>query len=333
MKKLYIEIKNILKENIKIITIFLILFIICTIELPFYIDKTGGIIDISSRIEIEDNFKLAGSLNMTYVSSLKGTIPSLIISLFTPNWDIIEKDEELGNETEDEVYFRNKLSLDESINNAIIVAYNKANKKIQIIDQKLYVTHVYEEATTDLKIRDQIISINDIEAISKKEINTYINSLKKDEEINIKVLNNDKEYIRKAKILEIENIKLIGILVNTDYNIKIKPELKFKFNKSESGPSGGLMMSLAIYSELMKEDITKGRKIAGTGTIDENGNVGSIDGIKYKLAGAVKNDVDIFIVPNGKNYKEALKEKNKNKYNIKIIGVDTFDDALGYLKN
>ena len=46
---------------------------------------------------------------------------------------------------------------------------------------------------------------------------------------------------------------------------------------------------LAIYKELIEEDITHGLKIVGTGTIDELGNVGEIDGVKYKILGAVKN--------------------------------------------
>ena len=58
--------------------------------------------------------------------------------------------------------------------------------------------------------------------------------------------------------------------------------------------------ALLIYDYLTEEDITKGRTIVGTGTIDENGNVGSIGGVKYKLKGAVKNKAEIFLVPNGK---------------------------------
>ena len=76
----------------------------------------------------------------------------------------------------------------------------------------------------------------------------------------------------------------------------INREIKMDFSKSEGGPSGGFMMSLAIYSKLV-EDLTDGRKIVGTGTIDSNGNVGEIGGVKYKIMGAVKNKADVFFVP------------------------------------
>ena len=91
------------------------------------------------------------------------------------------------------------------------------------------------------------------------------------------------------------------------------------------------MLSLAIYNSLVKQDITHGKTIVGTGTIDKNGQVGPIDGIKYKIKGVVKKHVDLFLVPKD-NLKEALKVKKKNHYKIKIVGVSTFDEALNYLQ-
>ena len=49
-------------------------------------------------------------------------------------------------------------------------------------------------------------------------------------------------------------------------------------------------MALEIYNELIEEDLTKGYTIAGTGTLDINGDVGSISGIKYKLKSAEKEN-------------------------------------------
>ena len=89
-------------------------------------------------------------------------------------------------------------------------------------------------------------------------------------------------------------------------------------------------MSLSIYSAISGKDILKGRNIAGTGTIDMNGNVGEIGGIKYKIMGAVKNKMDVVLVPSA-NYKEAIKVKEAKNYKIKIVKVDTFMDAIDYL--
>ena len=52
----------------------------------------------------------------------------------------------------------------------------------------------------------------------------------------------------------------------------------------------------------------------------------------YKLARAVKEILDIILVPSGENYKEAIKEQKEHNYDIEIVEVKTFDEALDYLK-
>ena len=92
------------------------------------------------------------------------------------------------------------------------------------------------------------------------------------------------------------------------------------------------MLSLAIYDRLVEEDLTKGRKIVGTGTIDANGLVGEIGGIKYKVMGASKSKADIFFCPK-ENYEEAINTKNKYNLKIKIVKVETLQEAIDYLRN
>ena len=87
------------------------------------------------------------------------------------------------------------------------------------------------------------------------------------------------------------------------------------------------MMSLTIYNQLTEEDLTKGKKIVGTGTIDIEGNVGEIAGVKYKLIGAVKKKAEIFICTE-ENYEEAVKIKEDKGYDITIIKAHTFSEVL-----
>ena len=117
------------------------------------------------------------------------------------------------------------------------------------------------------------------------------------------------------------------------YDLKTDPTIKFTFHDSESGSSGGLMTALEIYDRLMEEDLTKGKTIVGTGTIDAEGNVGEISGVKYKLKGAVKEKADLFFVPDGDNYEEAKKVAKEKGYEIELVPVKTFDESVEYLKN
>ena len=92
------------------------------------------------------------------------------------------------------------------------------------------------------------------------------------------------------------------------------------------------MCALEIYNKVTKDDLTKGKVIAGTGTIDDNGNVGAISGVKYKIRGAAKKKASVFIVPTEK-YKEAKEEIEKNNYDIILIEADNLHDVIEALKN
>lgn len=317
------------------ITLFiLILFLLFNfLELPFYIKKTGGLIDITDRIEIDTNSSINGSYNLAYVSELKATIPIYLTALFNKNWDIIKKEEEVAsNEKESDVNLRNELALDEANNIALIVAYNKANKKIDIVDNELIVGYVDTIADSDLKVGDKIKKIDNKVIKSKQELNDIINTKKIGDKVEVEVLNKNKNQKRYATVVEYEDRKIIGVIVYNNYKINTVPKTQFNFSKRESGASGGFMMSLAVYDYLSDIDLANGRKIAGTGTIDIDGNVGEISGIKYKIMGAINEKADIFFVPDGDNYKEALKIVNDFDLDIELVNVKNIEDAINYLK-
>ena len=326
------KIFKIIKESYKYILVFLVLFLICTYKLPYYIESPGGIINTDKRINIDSNNKIKGTFNLAYVSEMNATIPAFLYSKINNDWDAVKKDEVVyTNETEDDVDFRDHLLLDEANNTAIKVAYNKALKKVEVLKNEMYIVYIDEISKTNLKITDKIISIDGKTFSSKYEINKYIKSKKVGDKLDFKVINNNKEYDRYAKVIKYQNKKMIGIIISEKQELKTDPKIKIKFKDSESGPSGGLMMTLSIYNKLVQKDLTHGLKIAGTGTIDEFGNVGEIDGIKYKIIGANKNNVDVFLVASD-NYKEAVKIKKEKNYKMKVIEIKTFDDAVDYLE-
>lgn len=201
------------------------------------------------------------------------------------------------------------------------------DKKYEITDNQVTIIHVYNYADTNVKTGDEVLSIENINVKDFNEFAQIIDSLNVGTKVNMKVLRNGRELDAYGVIQNIEGKKYIGVALSDVAKLKTDPKVEFKFKNSEMGPSGGLMTALKIYDMLTKEDITKGKVISGTGTIDSDGTVGAISGIKYKLAGAVRKKASIFIVPEG-NYEEALKEKEKNKYDIKLIKASTFENVL-----
>ena len=124
---------------------------------------------------------------------------------------------------------------------------------------------------------------------------------------------------------------MIGIMKTALKEVETDPKVEYVFKNSESGSSRGLLCALEIYNKITEFDLTKGRIISGTGVIDDDDSVGKIDGIKYKLAEAIKNKAEIFIVPE-KNYEEAEKLVKKYNYDIKLIKATNLKDIIEELK-
>lgn len=314
-------IKRIFKEYWYCFMIFILSFLLVFIKLPYTIERTGGLINLNDRIE---GYKTSGSFNMAYVSSSEANILTYLYSLIDNDWDAIPLEE---NTTANEIDSRGKIYLQTSNQIAELVAYRLANKEIYIDKTHFYVIYIDENSQSNIEIGDEIIAINGITISNEEDISKLINESKKT--VKLTVINNGQEVIRTAKKYESDKKEVIGILILPSF--EFKSNLKFKTDSNEYGPSGGLMMALTIYDHITNSNLTKGRKIAGTGTISLDGTIGEIGGIKYKIKGAVKENAEIFFTPK-ENYKEAIKIKNKYNYNIDIVKVTNIKEAIDYLK-
>lgn len=331
--KVYEKIKDYIKENYKALLIIILAILLVTIKLPYYISAPGGIINTSDKIDIASDFKMKGSFNMAYVSEIQGTIPLLIYGVINPNWDIEKEDEvTVGDETIEDEMYRNKMLLEEANDLAILVAYDNSNIPYKIENNQSYVTYVDDLAKTNLKVGDEIIKVDDKKITEKADLYKAIKNKKPNDKIKFTIIRDKKQKEATATLIDVNGEAKVGVIITETALIKSDYNINLKFKGTESGSSGGLMMSLTIYSYLNKIDLTHGKKIVGTGTIDREGNVGQISGIKYKLMGAVKENADIFLVPQGENYAEARDLKNEKDYEIDIIPIKTFKEALEYLK-
>ena len=326
--------KKFIKENYLVLLFGIVFMATILYPLPYYIYTGGGTINVKDKIHIE-NKETKGDFNLCYVEQINANIPTFLLSKLLSNWDSVSKEEVSLNDKEDikDIYKRDKIYLEEANQSAIFVAYKKAGKSVNILDKHLYIIYLEEDSDTDLKIGDDILEIDGSKIDSLADISKILDSYEVGSKLNIKVKRNGKEMIKYAIVHEKDGRKLIGIALTSIYDYEVDPKITFTFSNSESGPSGGFMVTLAIYNQLIDSDISNGLKIAGTGTIDIEGNVGSIGGVKYKLKGAVDSKSDIFLVPAGENYEEAIKYKKKYHYDIKIIGISTFEEAIEKLES
>ena len=336
LNKVYLRLKKFMKDYYKTIIFLVICYFVFTFPLPYYIYAGGGTINIDDRVVIDgDKDKSKGSLNFAYVKELEGNVASFILGNIIPGYDI-EKQEDVElneDETSEDIMFRNKIYLENANQTAIMLAYQKAGKEVRIKNKHFYIIYVEDKEKDGLRVGDELLKVNGKEIENVEDYTNEIQNHEVGEKIKVTVKRDDKEKDVMATVKEGDDYKVTGVSVSTIYEYKTNPKVELNFKDSEGGPSGGLMLTLAIYDKLTKGDLTNGLKIVGTGTISSDGTVGEIGGVKYKLNGAVKAKADLFLVPKGDNYKEALKEKEEHDYDIEIKAIGTFDEAVEYLES
>lgn len=324
------KIKEFIKREYKFMIFLLVVIAVFYIRLPYYISSPGGIINVTNRVEMDGYENKDGSLNMLYVSEFEAT-PAMYMWAKLRGYDITANEErQISNESVSEIETRSKIMRNNSLDIATMVAYTKAGKDINIKSKR----NVVIATTSDngLKIGDVILEVDGSVCEDVEDIKSIIRSREVGDVITFKILRDDKEKEIESKVLLEDNTKVIGVIIITEYDYDLDPEINIKFRKSESGASGGLMLTLTIYNAISDEDIIKGRDISGTGTISSDGSVGEIDGVKYKIMGAARKGMDIAFVPSN-NYEDAIETKEKYNYDIDIVKVDTVDEAIEYLRD
>ncbi len=333
MKKILNNTKDFLKNNLLFCIVIIIIILMAVIKLPYDVEMPGGTIDLGNRVKVNgEEVEIAGSFNMAYVSVVQGSIPHILAGLIIPDWDVIPQTETMyENETVEDSNKRDRLLLEQSKDYAIVTAMQAASIPYEIENKKNHVAYISEKAKTDIKIGDNILKCDGEDVRDLNYFKEIVNAHDVDDKLNFIVERSGKEVETSAIVFEEDGEKYVGLSVLTTFDIKSDVKVEIDSKSSESGPSGGMMMALMVYNALTKQDLTKGMKVVGTGTIDLDGKVGEIGGVKYKLMGAVKNKADVFLVPK-ENYKEAMRVKEKKKYDIEIVEVRTLKDAIDYLE-
>lgn len=324
---------NFFKNPKEVISFFLpIIITICLLfPVPYYIKMGGGTINLNDEVSIKGEKEEKGSLEALYVKEGKACVLTYLLSYVMPSYEK-EKIEDtlLDDEDEASYNYREKLYFTSSLDAATKVAFEKAGKEVDISSSKFLVIYIDKNSKTDLKVGDEILKIEGKKVKTREEIAKLISDNEKNKQIKITVKRDGKIIDTLNKTTMIEGSQKLGVVISNEINYTSNPKVDFNFNGRQAGPSGGLMIALTIYNKLVDEDITGGKTIVGTGSIDALGNVGEIGGIKHKLMAAKKRKADIVFVPKA-NYKEAKELKEKENYKFSLVSVSTFDDAINYL--
>jgi len=222
--------------------------------------------------------------------------------------------------------------MEESKLQAQAVAFRQAGYQVEVSGEGAEIVEVMENgsAYNNLKKGDLITAVDGKKVEMAADAVNIIKNRNIGDVVEITVIREGEELKFDLETLELEGNEgnpSIGVLISSkglDY--KIPGEVNFE-TENIIGPSAGSVFSMEIYNQLIPDDITGGRRIAGTGTISLDGEIGRIDGVKYKIMAAKEAGVDLFIVPED-NYQEA----SEYAADLELLKVNNITDIIEYLE-
>ncbi len=338
-----------------------------TIKTKYEVTTPAVISDVNKFIYFKENEKIETKPDINTVSVYSFPRASLLnyaIGYLNPFAELT-KIQDQYNTDDDYIVAQGNLHKDISYDNSIIAGYEIAKKKNQDLECQVNydfngyaVTTILNSCQSALKVNDRIVEINGIVLSMELTPGKVIKELSSNgvSEFKAKV-----KYFDDNDVLQTRSVKLLyddegsfGFAcdaynqVTSTKNPSIDPSAEDNINSL--GPSGGLMQALLVYEQITGCKLTKGLKIAGTGTIDINGNAGLIGGMKQKIYIANACNVDIFFVPidmsleydnnedtnaylnweEAQEAKELLKKLGQTK--MKIVPVKNLEEVIDYLE-
>ncbi|NGZ75553.1 SepM family pheromone-processing serine protease [Saccharibacillus alkalitolerans] len=302
-----------------------------TIERPGSADEVKPMVSVAGADPEEK-----GSFMMTTVSVTYANLALLGVSLFDDNAEIGERNKD---QDDDEYRITQQYYMNSSQSSAIAAAYREAGVKFDVETEYVFITTVPDRdpQQKEFVAGDKIVALDGKRVSTLEELRGLLESRSAGDEVDVSLERGGRQLEERVRLVEIPNgdgTTRPGFGVSTGEVLRIDPEDpkdEVLFTQTQvGGPSAGLMFTLEIYNQLTPGDLTRGYRIAGTGTIKSDGTVGEIGGVQHKIVAAERKGADLFFVPEA-NYESANGKLEETDGTMKLVPVKTLQDALDYI--
>ncbi|WP_345764115.1 YlbL family protein [Diaminobutyricibacter sp. McL0608] len=281
-------------------------------------------------IPSQTTYPTAGSLDLLTVSLVGNpdSLPSWIevaSAWFTPSKAVLPVDDVFppGTTTQQSDKENAQLMVD-SQQDAIAAALNDLG---YTYPQEVVVKQIIKGSPADgvLRVGDEVITVNGVHVPGVQTLRDLLKANGAAKPAKIGIVRDGV-----ASTVEITPEKsgptvIVGIGAGMHYTFPF--DVMIQLN-NVGGPSAGQMFALGIIDKLSPGKLNGGEHVAGTGTIDNEGNVGPIGGIRQKMYAAKDAGNSWFLAPQS-NCDEVTGHIPSG---LKVFAVKTLDDSLAVMK-
>ncbi|KRL01383.1 SepM family pheromone-processing serine protease [Liquorilactobacillus capillatus] len=335
------------KKRLIAIALVILLGLFSFVPIPAYIETVGDAQNVGRYVTVSGSQKAyPGSFMLTYVELGQATPALYVASYFDKYATRLPSSSVTGASSAKEYKKVQHYYMDDALNQAKTVSLSLAGKPVKQNFKGIVVMSILKDSAFKDKLRvgDVITGVNGQRCVKTTDLLQCVHHTKQ-AVMSLRYQRNGETKTVTGRMNYLPQINKRGLGITFIQKAVVSSPVKIKINMDGiEGPSAGLMLTLEMYSQLSHENLKKGRKITGTGTILSDGAVGDIGGIDKKVVAAARKKAVIFFAPDNtltqeertagdrNNYQEAKKTAQKLSTKMKIVPVKNIQDALSYLR-
>jgi Lon-like protease len=300
-------------------------------QLPVVALTPGPAEDVLGRVKVQDGTAVYESKGKLYLTSV-GIDDD--VRFYEALLDLANRDVELrpraelfpDGDSSDEIDRENVQLMDHSKRIAQVVALRELGYTVE--PSGVEVGDVVRGAPADgrLEAGDQILQVDGRAVASIDQVRAAITSHRSGERVAFVVSRDATRTSVAVRVAAADGQPRVGVELRELFEeLPVKVSIE---TENIGGPSAGLMFALSIIDRLNPEDLTGGRRIAGTGEISIDREVLPIGGVAEKLVGARRQGATVFLIP-ADNCPDV---RGRVPAGLRLVRVATLDDALRFLR-
>jgi PDZ domain-containing protein len=307
-----------------------------TVKLSYYAIAPGGAFAVEPLVHVNDGpaYKPEGKILLCTVSLKRTTAVEALQGWLDPTIDVVKErvivPPEVGRKKLREF---NLQQMDLSKQQALAVAFEELGYDV-VRGKGAQVLDVVDDTPAKRILRKgEVIQAVDGEVTNlDSDAVRLLGSHRPGDTVELTIRNRAGTATRTEKVTLTTNPDkkgkaFLGVRLQT-----YRPSFDFPYDvdiESEriGGPSAGLAFTLEVLDVLTEGELTGGRVVAATGTMELDGSVGQIGGVAQKTVAVEEAGAEVFLVPKGEE-QDARKVAGKR---LRIEPVRNLDDALRIL--
>ena len=302
--------------------------------LPLYVIGPGSALPVEERVQLgRPPDAVSGDLLLLTVSLAQPSAARALYGWLDADQDVVAREDVVPEGVEDRDYLRAQRRLfRESGQVAAAVGLQAAGLPVRVTGGGARVAAVSPGTPAERALRpgDLIVAVDGRPVQLASDLSSTVAGRSSGDEITLGVRRGGTETPVRVRLEQLAELGRPGIGVALD---TVNPDVSLPFpveidQGDIGGPSAGLMIALTVYELAHPGDLTAGRSIAGTGTIDITGRVGPVGGVRQKVLAARAADARMFLVPED----EAGEARRAAGDDLPVVPVRTFRDALERLE-